>query len=242
MLPLKDTIRRVSTPSVTWILILINSIIFILESSIPESLLTDVVSLFGLCPARYTDPAWALGNDLPFDYYLSFFTNMFLHGGWLHLIGNMWFLYLFGRSVEDRTGHARFLVLYLLCGLAAGLTYFLLYPRATAPTLGASGAIAGVMGAYLVLFPRARVLTLFPILFIPFFIELSAFVYVAYWFALQVLSWVLSLSSPETGGGVAWWGHVGGCIAGVIFIFFLTPQKLRRRKEYPDEKYRYITG
>jgi membrane associated rhomboid family serine protease len=242
MIPIKDTIWRTTNPSVTWTLIAVNTIIFIIESTLSQGALDHVCYLFGLVPARYTHPEWALSHHLSFDYYLSFFTNMFLHGGWLHLIGNMWFLCLFGRSVEDSTGHARFLALYLVCGLAASLTYFLVYPSATAPALGASGAIAGVMGAYLVLFPRAKIMTLFFIPFLPLFVNLSAFVYLLYWFGLQVVSWALSLSSPETGGGVAWWGHVGGFITGAVLVFFLRPEKLRRRKDYPDEKYRYITG
>jgi membrane associated rhomboid family serine protease len=241
MIPIKDTVRRMTNPSVTWTLIAVNTIIFIFESTLPESRLANVSYLFGLVPARYTRPEWAFSNHLFFDYYFSFFSNMFLHGGWFHLIGNMWFLCLFGRSVEDRTGHARFLALYLLCGLAASLTYFLVYPRATVPVLGASGAIAGVMGAYLVLFPRAKIVTLLFIPFLPLFVDLSAFVYLLYWLALQVISWALSLSSPETGGGVAWWGHVGGFVTGAVLVFFLRSEKLRRRKDYPDEKYRYIT-
>jgi membrane associated rhomboid family serine protease len=222
----------------TWTLIGINFVIFLWELSLTEPLLTRLFYLFGLVPARYTDPKWAIINHLPADGYLSFLTNLFIHGGWLHIVGNMWFLYLFGRSVEDRTGHARFLVLYLLCGLAADLIYFLITPHSTIPTIGASGAIAGVMSAYLVLFPRAKILTLLPILFLPLFIELSAFFYVAYWFVLQLVAGMVSLGLTQTGGGIAWWGHVGGFIAGIPLVFILKPKRLQRRKDYPDEKYR----
>ena len=159
---------------------------------------------------------------------------MFLHGGWLHIIGNMWFLHLFGSTLEDRLGHGRFLIFYLLSGIAASVMYFLMAAYSKVPAFGASGAIAGVMGAYIVMFPRARILTLILILFFPIFVELSAFVYIGIWFLLQLFSGTLVLVSPTAGGGVAWWGHIGGFLTGIMLLPFFrkkpyaSPQQVSR--------------
>lgn len=228
MIPLKDTIPPVGFPFTTCLLIAINGIIFVFEISIPRDLLLKVFYLFGLVPAKYTYPNWAILHGLKFDDYLSFFTNMFLHGGWLHLIGNMWFLYLFGSRVEERMGHGRFLVFYLLAGIMASAAYFAIALHSTIPELGASGAIAGVMGAYMVMFPKAKILTVILILFLPFFVQLSVFVYLGYWFLLQLLSGTVSFASRSSQGGVAWWAHVGGFGAGILLLPFF------RRKERPS--------
>src|SRR5207302_1541066 len=148
---------------------------------------------------------------------IGIFVSMFLHGGWLHLLGNMLYLWIFGDNVEDRLGHFRYLLFYLLAGAAAGLTQVALNPTSQLPTVGASGAIAGVLGAYLVTYPRARVLTFVPLFFLPWFVEIPAFAYLIFWFLLQLLEGLGSLGAPvaET-GGVAVWAHVGGFIAGVV--------------------------
>ena len=218
MIPIKDTIPRVGFPSVTWTLIIFNGILFLWEISIPKDILGMAFYHFGLVPARYSYPRWAYINGLPFDDYLSFLTNMFLHEGWLHIIGNMWFLHLFGSTLEDRLGHGRFLIFYLLSGIAASAIYFMVDIRSTIPALGASGAIAGVMGAYMVLFPRARIVTLILIFVFPIFVEIYAFVYIGLWFFLQLFSGTLSFASPETGGGIAWWGHIGGFVTGIMLL------------------------
>jgi membrane associated rhomboid family serine protease len=164
---------------------------------------------------------------------------MFLHGGWMHVIGNMWTLWIFGANVEDRMGPMRFLFFYLLCGLAAGLVQWLTNPDSTIPTVGASGAIAGIMGAYLVLFPHSRVVVLLPILFFPFFFELPAVTYLGFWALTQVFSETLSLASPADVGGVAWWAHVGGFGVGILlqFLFVKCADAYRRlsRDEYGIE-------
>ena len=159
----------------------------------------------------------------------------------MHIIGNMWFLYLFGSGVEDRLGHGRFLIFYLLSGIAASVLYYVFAIHTTVPVMGASGAIAGVMGAYLVMFPKAKILTLILIFFFPLFIELSAFFYIGFWFLLQIFSGTLSLASQTTEGGVAWWGHIGGFIAGVVLLPFFRSKGVSHRKRYPDETYHYIT-
>jgi membrane associated rhomboid family serine protease len=239
MIPLKDTILRQGFSVVTWVIILLNGIIFLYEISIPKDILQQLFYLFGLVPARYSYPSWAVVQGLPFDHYLSFVTAMFLHAGWLHIIGNMWFLYVFGGTVEDRLGHVRFLFFYLLAGLGASLIYFLIDIHSRIPEFGASGAIAGVMGAYIVLFPRARIFTMILIFFFPFFVELSAFFYIGYWFLIQLFAGTISFAAQATQGGVAWWAHVGGFVAGIVLVLLF--RRHAHRKSYPDEVYHYLS-
>ncbi len=233
MLPIKDTIPRTGFATVTWILIVLNGAIFLFEISLPKDILGRAFYLFGLVPAKYSYPRWAYIHGMPFDHYLSFLTSMFIHGGWLHILGNMWFLRLFGSRVEDSLGHIRFLIFYLLSGIAAGAIYFTVDIHSTIPEFGASGAIAGVMGAYMVMFPKARIVTLIPIFFLPLFVELSAIFFVGYWFILQLLSGTLSLTSQGSGGGVAWWAHIGGFIAGILFLSFFKRKGRTYRRSYP---------
>jgi membrane associated rhomboid family serine protease len=241
MIPLKDTIPRIGFPLMTWLLIAINGGIFLFEISVPKDLLLRVFYVFGLVPAKYTYPKWAMIHGLRFDDYLSFFTNMFLHAGWLHIIGNMWFLYLFGSRVEEHMGHGRFVIFYLLSGIAASAAYFALDIHSKIPEFGASGAIAGVMGAYMVMFPKAKILTVLLILFLPILVQLSAFVYVGYWFLLQLISGALSFaSSSGSQGGVAWWAHVGGFAFGILLLPLFRRQESSYRKFYPDETYHHI--
>jgi len=240
MIPLKDTIPRIGIPWITWILILLNAIIFIFEISIPKGALEEVFYFFGLVPARYSSPKWALIHGLSPKDYFPFLSNMFLHGGWLHIIGNMWFLYIFGSSVEDRMGHVRFLILYILTGLMANILFFILDIHSMIPEFGASGAIAGVMGAYIVMFPRARILTLIPIFFFPFFFYLPAFFYLGFWFLIQFFSGTLSPSSSGT-GGVAWWAHVGGFLAGMVLVPLFRNRGHSYREPFPDEAYHHIS-
>ena len=225
----------------TWILILVNAFIFIFEISIPKNVLEEIFYLLGLVPARYTSPKWAMIHGLSPGDYLPFLTNMFLHGGWLHIIGNMWFLYLFGSRVEDRMSHGRFLIFYLLSGVIANVFYFIVDVHSTIPEFGASGAIAGVMGAYIVMFPKAKILTAILILFFPLLVELSAFFYIGYWFILQLFSGTLSFASHSPQGGVAWWAHVGGFMAGIVLLPFFRKKDRSYRKTYPDEIYRHIS-
>ena len=170
----------------------------------------------------------------------SFVSFMFLHGGFWHLLGNMWSLYIFGDNVEDRLGHLRYLIFYIICGIASGLSHLVLNFNSNVPTIGASGAIAGVMGAYFILHPRARILTLIPIFFIPYFLEIPAYFFLGFWFLLQFIN---AAGSSGQAGGVAWWAHIGGFVFGFIFLkIFLAlpgasrPEKVRRvtaRKKTP---------
>ena len=184
-----------------------------------------MIETYALIPARTA--AFLSGVHIPASRaLLPFFTSMFLHGGWMHLIGNMWFLWIFGDNVEDRVGHLRYLFLYLCCGLAGAVTYVYFSLQSSVPSLGASGAIAGVMGAYLVTFPRARVLTLVPIFFFLTTVEIPAFLILIYWFLLQFLNGVGSIALAEQGGGgVAWFAHVGGFLAGIPLMLLLRPRR-----------------
>jgi membrane associated rhomboid family serine protease len=158
---------------------------------------------------------------------------MFLHGGWLHLISNMWALAIFGDNVEDRLGHLRYLVFYVLCGLAAGVVHFATNPFSRVPTIGASGAIAGVMGAYLVLFPRARVTTVVPLLCFPLFFELPALIYLGLWFVLQFASGFSELGASRSTSGIAWWAHVGGFLAGIALLRVFGVRRARYERTEP---------
>jgi membrane associated rhomboid family serine protease len=191
----------------------------------PVPLREQFFHMFGIVPARLSHPDWALWMGFPIDNYWPFLTSMFLHGGWLHIIGNMWALWIFGDNVEDRMGPFRFVFFYLLCGLAAGMVHWITNPNSVIPTVGASGAIAGVMGAYLILFPRSRVLVLFPVLIFPFFFELPAVFYIVFWALMQLFSGTLSLADARSVGGVAWWAHVGGFSAGIVLHYFFVRRK-----------------
>jgi membrane associated rhomboid family serine protease len=205
MIPLKSTERISSTALVTIGLIAVNAVIFLYQDTLPVYALNQFVERWGLVPDRLR--------------LATLFTSMFLHGGWMHIIGNMLFLWVFGRNVEDLIGSGRFLLLYLLCGLAAAVVQVITNPYSSLPTIGASGAIAGVMGAYLIKFPRTRIVTLLFIFIFITTLEIPAAVLLLYWFALQFISGVGSLGSADyTGGGIAWFAHVGGFIAGMLLI------------------------
>jgi membrane associated rhomboid family serine protease len=235
MFPIHDTVPRRNPPFIVWSLIAINTLVFLFELNLDPRLQEWFLYHFGLVPARYSDPLWAISVGLsPFDYF-PFLTNMFLHGGWGHLIGNMWTLWLFGSAVEDRLGPFRFIVFYLACGIVASGVHYYFNMAATIPALGASGAIAGVIGAYGRMFPLARILFVIPILFFPFFFELPSLVYAGFWFLLQFLQGTSELLAPKLGGGIAWWAHIGGFIAGLVLIHVLRPTTRRRRRYFPDE-------
>ena len=224
MIPLRDENRASSFPLVTVLIILTCTAIFIYESSLSRSGLEQFFEAFSLVPGQVSyelrsgEGSWR--NVLP-----PFLTSMFLHGGWLHLIGNMWYLWIFGDNVEDVLGPVRYLLFYFLCGIAAGVTHVLVSPGSAVPTVGASGAIAGVLAGYASLFPRARVLTLIPLIFYFSVVELPAVVLLVLWFVIQGLTGVLSLGAPGA-SGVAWGAHVGGFLAGLVLVRILKPRKV----------------
>jgi membrane associated rhomboid family serine protease len=225
MLPIRDDQPRYSTPLVTWFLIALNLLIFVFEASLDQRSLNALIHQFGVIPS-HLGALLAGSHRFPLAVVaVPFFTSMFLHGSWMHVIGNMWFLWIFGDNIEDYLGHFSYLVFYILSGVAAAFAQVVLNPASRVPTVGASGAIAGVLGAYFVLYPRARVLTWF--LF--FFFYVPAWVMLGYWFVVQFLSGAASAVTyaGENSGGVAFWAHVGGFIAGIVLIK-LFPERPRR--------------
>lgn len=236
MLPIRDTIPSHSPPVITWLLIAGNSLIFLFQLSLDPDDLERLFYIFGMVPARYTHPDWALALGFPADDYWPFLTSMFLHGGWMHIIGNMWTLWIFGDNVEDLMGKSRFLIFYLLTGVLAGLVHWFTNQESTLPAVGASGAIAGVLGAYMILFPYSRIITVFPVLFVPFFFQLPAVTYLALWFLSQVFGGTVTSLSSGNVGGIAFWAHVGGFVSGIVLHrLFLLPRRLRPHRFGPDE-------
>jgi membrane associated rhomboid family serine protease len=223
-LPLTDHIRRRSFWIFTLLLIVANVWAFLVELSLGARV-NRLVYLFGVIPARYTTPHGLAVPSLA-GLLLPIFVSMFLHGGWLHLLGNMLFLFVFGRSVEDRYGHLQYLLLYFLAGLGGALVHIVLNAGSRLPTIGASGAIAGVLGAYFVSFPGARITTLIPLILFFFTVQVPAVVLLGYWFLIQFLTGFQTLAiQTATGGGVAWGAHVGGFLMGIALAFILPPQR-----------------
>ena len=226
MIPVRDDQPRFSAPYINNFLIGINLIIFLFESVLDPESLKALVFQFGVIPAHVTSLVAGTGRYQPIAILIPFFTSMFLHGSWMHVIGNMWFLWIFGDNIEDHLGHFPYLLFYLVSGVAAAMSQVVLDPHLRVPTVGASGAIAGVLGAYFILYPKARVLTWFPPIF---FFHLPAWVMLGYWFVLQFLSGAASsiAYSSQTRGGIAFWAHVGGFVVGVVLIKLL-PERPRR--------------
>lgn len=233
MIPLRDTIKAREFPFINITLILLSIWAFFYELSMGKGLDTFILR-YGLVPAKFTlSDKWEV--DL-LSRYLPFFTSMFLHGGWFHLIGNMWYLWIFGDNVEDRLGHFRYLIFYLLCGFIAGYVQYLTHPLSTIPMIGASGAIAGVLGAYLVLFPRSTVITLVPIFLFFTLVEIPAVLFLFLWFFMQFLNGAIAITLvSQVTGGVAWWAHIGGFVAGFFLVHLF--KKRRVPRYYEDERW-----
>lgn len=204
MIPLRALLFRKSTPAMTLIIIAINVFCFFYEMSLPGYLQNQFILHYALVPDRL--------------HLTALVTSMFLHGGWLHIIGNMWFLWVFGSHVEDLMGPVKFGIFYLICGILSAVVQLFMTFGSPVPTLGASGAIAGVMGAFLLLYPRARVVTLIFIIIFITTVELPAAIMLVYWFAIQLLSGLTSFGNINTTGGVAWFAHVGGFLAGILLL------------------------
>lgn len=220
MIPLRDSLPSRNRPVVTGWLIALNALVFLFELSLGPEGRESFVHSFGMTPDRF---AWS-----------TLLTSMFLHGGWLHLIGNMWFLWIYGDNVEDILGPWRYLVFYLACGMAAGLTHLAFNLDSSVPTVGASGAIAGVMGGYVRRFPHARIVTLLPLFIFFTTIELPAYVILLYWFAIQIFSGVGdSARAGVQEGGVAWWAHAGGFVTGALLVGILEQRNRRLPPDYP---------
>ena len=213
MIPLRDVIPSRTTPFVTVAIIAVNALAFWFELSMPAPARQAFLFQFGVVPATF---AWP-----------TLLSSMFLHAGWLHIIGNMWFLWIFGDNVEDRLGHGRYLVFYLLCGAVSGIAQTLVNPNSPIPTIGASGAIAGVMGAYFVLYPHSRVLTLIWLVIYVDIVEIPSVYFLGFWFLMQLFSGVGSVAQTAgSQGGVAFWAHVAGFLFGLAAVFvFRRPER-----------------
>jgi membrane associated rhomboid family serine protease len=212
MIPLRDVIPSRTTPYITVTIIVLNGLAWLFEVSLPHEALNEFLTVYGVVPAYF---AWP-----------TLITSMFLHGSWSHVIGNMWYLWIFGDNVEDRLGHGRFIVFYLFCGVAAGLGQVAIDPSSMLPTIGASGAIAGVMGGYFVLFPHSRVLTLIPWIFIQI-VELPAIMLLGFWFLMQLLNaGAVAVTASSHNGGVAFAAHVVGFVVGLGAVFVFRKREL----------------
>ena len=217
MIPLRDVIPSRTTPYITVTIILLNAVAWLFEISLQQNDLNQFLYVYGVVPAQFTWP--------------TLITSMFLHGGWMHVIGNMWYLWIFGDNVEDRLGHAGYIIFYLLCGIVAAFGQIVIDPTSTLPTIGASGAIAGVMGAYFVLYPRSRVLTLVPLILWWEMFELPAIVLLGFWFLMQLFSAAGSIAvtaGTHGSGGVAFMAHVAGFVFGGVSMVVLRRQPSSR--------------
>ena len=218
MIPLYDTIRTRQFPFINWLLILANAAVFWYELQLGEGGLQNFIFTWGLIPEHLMEN--------PQEQWLTIFTSMFLHGGWFHLLSNMWVLYIFGDNIEDRVGSPRYLIFYLLGGMAAAFLQIFVVQSSSVPMIGASGAIAGVLGAYLVSFPGSRIASLVPILFIFTIVEIPAIIFLIFWFVSQLYSGLFAMQGAAA-SGIAWWAHIGGFIFGLIMVPFF-----RRRIVY----------
>lgn len=221
MIPIRDTAPCYSKPIVTWALIIICTMVFVAMYFMPDALSFRLINLYGMVPARYSN-GWSGTFNLPFDGYLSFVTNLFLHASWLHLLMNMWFLWIFADNVEDRMGHLPFLAFYLICGVFATFLQWYFDPQLAIPVVGASGAIAGVLAAYFFLYPLARVVVWIP----PIVMHVPAIAFLGVWILWQLHNATTAMLFENQTVDVAWWAHLGGFVAGsLLYRFFIKPEQ-----------------
>lgn len=228
MIPIRDNIRPRKTPIVNWLLIGLNIYIFILQTTLSPPELQLFFQQFGIIPAQITNLDLRLLMAGHWEPFVPLISSMFLHGSWWHLLGNMLYLWVFGDNVEDRLGHIGYLFFYVTMGLIAALTHVWSDPFSTIPMIGASGAVAGVLGAYFIAFPRARVAALVPVFFFLTIAEVRAVYFLFLWFLLQALSGLGTIQGAQS---VAWWAHIGGFVAGALTFFFFKP-KTRTLRHY----------
>jgi membrane associated rhomboid family serine protease len=216
LIPLRDDNPAPITPVLTWGFIAMNVLVFLYQFSLGEKQERIFIYQFGAIPAVITglERLPSTLSAIPADF--SLFTNMFLHGGWMHLIGNMWYLWIFGDNIEAALGKLRYAAFYLVCGVLATLSHILSNPASVIPSIGASGAISGVLGAYLLLYPQARVMVLIPLGFFTRIMYVPAALVLIFWFVIQLLNG--SMSTGQEGGGVAFWAHIGGFLAGMLLV------------------------
>jgi len=230
MIPFRDSNPSGTLPVVTVGIIVVNTAVFLYELSLGTQL-EGFILKHGLIPALVTGEGLVRRTGMA-DSAQRLVSTMFLHSGWVHLIGNMWYLWIFGDNIEDRLGHVGYLLFYLGCGFAGSFFHIMMNPDSLTPTIGASGAIAGVLGAYLICFPRARVATLVPVFFLPLIFEFPAMVVLGLWFVVQLFSGTAAISAAADAGGVAWWAHIGGFVVGMVSIRLLPCRTKRRQRVY----------
>jgi hypothetical protein len=219
MIPIRDRNPSGTFPYVTIGIIVINVLIFLYELSLGSGL-GEFIMRFGVVPLKVS--YYSQASDLTFiNTFFPFISSMFLHGGFIHLIGNMWFLWIFGDNIEDKLGHFRFIAFYLFCGIIASSVHVFFNIQSKVPCVGASGAIAGVLGAYMITFPRARVVTIVPLFVFIQVMELPAIVVLGFWFVIQFFNGAATITASTSGAGVAWWAHIGGFAAGVITLYIM---------------------
>ncbi|GFK95798.1 hypothetical protein NNJEOMEG_03666 [Fundidesulfovibrio magnetotacticus] len=227
MIPLKDNIPRIRVPLVVWTIFFLNAAVFVGELFLTERGQALLFNLHGAVPLRFTSPELALAMGYPRGAWSTAVTYMFLHGGWMHFLLNMWVFWVFADNVEDALGHRRFALFYLLSGLAALALHVAFNADSRMPVVGASGAIAGVMGGYFRLFPHARVIVLIPIIFIPWIVEVPATLFLGLWFIIQVWSGLSETGAGVDGQSVAWWAHAGGFAFGMFLVSVLSKRDCR---------------
>ena len=237
MFPIRDSVPKDRTPTVVYGLILINALVFLYQLGLSPRAAETFAYTYGLVPARYFYPDGTLAS-FPFSYYTPFITAAFLHGGWLHIIFNMWTLFIFGSTLESRIGNVQFLTFYICCAAASTYAHGLFNTLSEVPVIGASGAIAGVISAYAMRFPTARITLLLPIIIIPFIFTIPALAYAVIWFGFQLLQGTWEALTPSIGeSSIAWWAHIGGFIAGLLllplFLVFAPPERARSGWQQP---------
>jgi membrane associated rhomboid family serine protease len=230
MFPIRDSVPSTQTPVIVFALIAANVAVFLYQNSLGSNAAMVLTYEYGLVPRRYFDPYWGLRTGLSPNDYWPFLTATFLHGGWLHIILNMWTLYIFGATMEGRMGSIPFLMFYLACAVASTAVHAWFNWASDVPVIGASGAIAGVIGAYAMSFPTARITLLVPIIIIPLIFDIPAVAFAAIWFGMQLLQGAWETLTPSMGGGIAWWAHIGGFLAGIVllpmFLLFAPPRRV----------------
>jgi len=232
MIPIRDKNPSSTFPYVTIGIIIINILIFLYELSL-ESELGEFIMKFGVVPLKVS--YYSHVSNLTFiSTFFPFISSMFLHGGFIHLIGNMWFLWIFGDNIEDKLGHFKYIAFYFICGIIASSVHVFFNSQSNIPCVGASGAIAGVLGAYMITFPRARVVTIVPLFIFIQVIELPAMVVLGFWFVIQFFNGATSITASTSGAGVAWWAHIGGFAAGVVILYTIRIFSVRKpgRRRY----------
>lgn len=234
MIPLRDSNPSATVPIVTIVLIIINSIVWLYEVSLGPATDRFIIE-YGLTPFRFLH-YYRYSGGLVDNALVPLFSSIFMHAGWIHVIGNMWFLWIFGDNVEDRLGHVKYLIFYLVCGLGSSLIHVLFNLGSQIPTVGASGAISGVLGAYLVSFPHARIYTLLIIVIIIRFVELPAFIFLIIWFVFQFLSVASQIGSRGDVGGVAYWAHMGGFVVGILLLWIMPKKPVYRTRIWMDDR------